>query len=328
MKKLSTSLIACFTLVFSLSAQVKVGTNPTTINTNSLLELESNSKGLLLPRVTLTSTTSFAPLTAHIAGMTVYNTATIGTGTTAVVAGYYYNDGTQWVQILNQANALTLQPWFNAATNTAATANTQNIYQSGNVGILTGATAPTAALDVNGTARVRSLPTGLASDNLVTSDANGNLRTVAAATPSVMVIGLPATITIARLAAGGTTQFTSATQILNTITGASYSAGSITLPAGTYSMIFVFSGTVPGSTVEQVNSLFFDFPISGGVNRRIHNNSPTFSAVNGGSINYTTILSATRTFNYSVGWGQGGNIAVGASTLFDPGTQIFIQKLF
>ncbi|MCV9930208.1 hypothetical protein OIU83_21295 [Flavobacterium sp. LS1R49] len=326
MKRKIILLITLFVMSFSMTAQVKVGSNPTTINTNSLLELESTSKGLLLPRVALTSTTSFAPLTAHIAGMTVYNTAAAGTGTTAVVAGYYYNDGTQWVQILNQANALTLQPWFNSATNSAATSNTQNIYQSGNVGILTGTTAPTAALDVNGTTRLRSLPTGLASDNLVTADANGNLRTLAAAKPSVMVVGLPAAATISSLGAGSSSQFTTATSIVNTISGSSYSAGVITLPAGTYSFVFVISSSFSGAAGIQVMSYFFDFPGSSGTTR-IHGNSPTYNAVNGVSINFTSVLTATTTFNYQVGWGQGGNVTTGTPIIFGTGTQIFIQKL-
>lgn len=44
--------------------------------------------------------------------------------------------------------AIANEPWFNQATNTAATSNTQNIYQMGNVGI--GTTAPTAKLHVIG----------------------------------------------------------------------------------------------------------------------------------------------------------------------------------
>lgn len=77
-------------------AQVKVGDNPTTINSNSVLELEATNKGLLLPRVALSATTNASPLSAHVAGMIVYNTATAGTLPNDVVPGYYYNDGTKW----------------------------------------------------------------------------------------------------------------------------------------------------------------------------------------------------------------------------------------
>jgi hypothetical protein len=51
---------------------------------------------MLLPRVALTSTSSFAPLTAHVQGMTIFNTATAGD----VTPGYYFNDGTKWRRLL------------------------------------------------------------------------------------------------------------------------------------------------------------------------------------------------------------------------------------
>jgi hypothetical protein len=78
-------------------AQLKLGNNATTVNANSILEMETTNKGLLLPRVALTSTTAFAPLTAHIVGMSVYNTATAGD----VTPGYYINDGSKWVKLVD-----------------------------------------------------------------------------------------------------------------------------------------------------------------------------------------------------------------------------------
>ncbi|WP_428229032.1 hypothetical protein [Flavobacterium sp.] len=127
-----------------------------------------------MPRIALTSTTSFAPLTAHVAGMTVYNTATAGTGATAVVPGYYYNDGAQWVQTLNQATALKLEPWYNVATTSPATTNTQNIYQLGNVGI--GTTAPTKKLSINSgnvNGAIQIVDGTQQDGRVLTSDANG-----------------------------------------------------------------------------------------------------------------------------------------------------------
>ncbi len=99
MKKTITLIFAVLA-ISSLQAQVKIGENPTTINENSLLEMETKDKGMLLPRVELEETTKFEPLKAHIAGMTVYNTATSGD----VTPGYYYNDGTKWVRLAD-ANA-------------------------------------------------------------------------------------------------------------------------------------------------------------------------------------------------------------------------------
>jgi hypothetical protein len=98
MKKIIFPL-ALLGAAFAANAQVKVGDNPTTINSNAVFEVESATKGILLPRVALTGTASPAPLSAFTAGMTVYNTATAGSGTTAVTPGMYYSDGTKWVPL-------------------------------------------------------------------------------------------------------------------------------------------------------------------------------------------------------------------------------------
>lgn len=80
-------------MLFKVNAQVGIGTN--TPNANSLLELESSTKGVLFPRVALTGTANVAPLAAHVQGMTVYNTATTGD----VTPGMYTNSGTAWVKL-------------------------------------------------------------------------------------------------------------------------------------------------------------------------------------------------------------------------------------
>ena len=138
-------------------AQVKVGNNPTTINSNSVLEIESTDKGLLLPRVALSATSSATPLSAHVAGMVVYNTATAGTAPNEVMPGYYYNDGAKWVRVADAA--ATPVNIYNAngtltgnrtvtqggnALNFAGTGVTT--FNSGNVGI--GTLLPTAKLQV------------------------------------------------------------------------------------------------------------------------------------------------------------------------------------
>ncbi|HNW69303.1 MAG TPA: hypothetical protein PKI01_02795 [Bacteroidales bacterium] len=67
------------------------GSLPT--NSSAGLDINFDTQGLLIPRVALTSTGSFLPLSAHVAGMVVYNTATVGD----VTPGIYTNDGTKWV---------------------------------------------------------------------------------------------------------------------------------------------------------------------------------------------------------------------------------------
>lgn len=86
-------IFASFTVAHG---QVKVGDNPTTINENSALEIESADKGLLLPRVALTAVDNPAPLTSHIAGMQVYNTT--DNANVDLTPGIYYNDGTKWLR--------------------------------------------------------------------------------------------------------------------------------------------------------------------------------------------------------------------------------------
>ena len=101
--------IAALGISFSSFAQVKIGNNPTTINAGSVLELESTNKGLLLPRIALTNTTTWGLLGTSAAGMHVYNTNVgITSGTTAGGKNYpvltdkvgeYYWDGTGWVAL-------------------------------------------------------------------------------------------------------------------------------------------------------------------------------------------------------------------------------------
>jgi len=85
-----------FTLLISLtgySQNVGINTTGAVPNADAGLDVDFTNKGLLIPRVALTGTANFAPLTAHVAGMIVYNTATAGD----VIPGFYYNNGTKWV---------------------------------------------------------------------------------------------------------------------------------------------------------------------------------------------------------------------------------------
>ncbi|PJR03605.1 hypothetical protein CDL10_03035 [Avrilella dinanensis] len=126
--------VAGTTVATAQVVEQKVGDNNLIMNQNAVLEIESTNRGLLLPRLELTATDNFAPLTAHVEGMTIYNTATAGTGATAVTPGYYYNDGTKWVRVATGADAKT-EPWFVQNTSNEATANTDDIYQQGRVAV-------------------------------------------------------------------------------------------------------------------------------------------------------------------------------------------------
>lgn len=101
-----TSLVL---LLGTASLQAQVGINTNNPNKDAALDLNntngSNTKGLLLPKVALQATDNAAPLSVHTAGMKVYNTATAGTGVTAVTPGEYFNDGFKWVRTATTANA-------------------------------------------------------------------------------------------------------------------------------------------------------------------------------------------------------------------------------
>lgn len=87
---------------FSIGVNAQVGISTNNPNKDAALDLNNtdgtNTKGLLLPKVALMGTNNFAPMTAHVAGMHVWNTATNGSGATAVTPGEYINDGGKWIR--------------------------------------------------------------------------------------------------------------------------------------------------------------------------------------------------------------------------------------
>src|SRR5689334_20676859 len=83
-------------------AQVKIGNNANSINSNSLLELESTNKGFLPPRVALTGLSSEAPLSSPVpSGMMVYSSGG------SVTDGYYFWDGSRWQAVSHDASIAT-----------------------------------------------------------------------------------------------------------------------------------------------------------------------------------------------------------------------------
>ena len=125
MKKIFVVIVLIVGL--SASAQIKIGDNPTAINSGSLLELESNSKGVLFPRVALTNTSTSAPLVAHVAGMTVYNTVTVGD----VTPGLYTNNGMNWVKNEGAASNLYTSDGTLAAARTVTQNNNDLTFTTG-----------------------------------------------------------------------------------------------------------------------------------------------------------------------------------------------------
>ncbi len=141
---MKAKLYALFTFIFIAAiatAQTKIKDGSVTgssalPNNNAVLELESIQRGFLLPRLALQATDNPAPLNAHIAGMTVYNTATAGTAPVNVFPGWYYNDGARWLRLVASSNGQTLSYGIGAPTGscTGATLYTDTSLTSPTVG--------------------------------------------------------------------------------------------------------------------------------------------------------------------------------------------------
>jgi hypothetical protein len=104
MKKilLSTVLFSSF-----IATAQNVGINSTGAApvTSAALDVDMANKGVLIPRVALTTTTAFAPVTGvATTSLLVYNTASAGTFPNNVTPGYYYWDGTRWVRLMSSGN--------------------------------------------------------------------------------------------------------------------------------------------------------------------------------------------------------------------------------
>ncbi len=89
-------LLILFFTVFNLSlltAQVGIGT--TSPNPAAILDIQSDSTGLLIPRLSLTGAADNATIAAPVKGLIVYNTVESG----SLSEGFVFYDGTEWTNI-------------------------------------------------------------------------------------------------------------------------------------------------------------------------------------------------------------------------------------
>ncbi|MFY9353271.1 MAG: tail fiber domain-containing protein [Bacteroidales bacterium] len=103
MRKVLLFIVSFWLLYFmQVKAQnVGIGSSLFTPDASAGLEIQFSDKGLLIPRVSLTSTSSAAPITSPATSLLVYNTATTGD----VTPGYYYWNGNQWVRFATGVTA-------------------------------------------------------------------------------------------------------------------------------------------------------------------------------------------------------------------------------
>jgi hypothetical protein len=122
-----------------MSQNISISDNGTTQpDASAMLDIVSPSKGLLIPRVSLSSTGSASPVTNPATSLLVYNTNTVSD----VVKGYYYWDGTKWVPIGRVGWELTGNDISGSPTNfLGTTSNNDLIIKTNNtekVRVLTG----------------------------------------------------------------------------------------------------------------------------------------------------------------------------------------------
>ena len=95
-------LLISLALLTGTMAFSQVGINTITPGSGAMLDVTSTDKGVLLPRVALTSTSSSSPISpAPATSLLVYNTATAGSGATAVTPGFYYWSGASWIPVVS-----------------------------------------------------------------------------------------------------------------------------------------------------------------------------------------------------------------------------------
>jgi hypothetical protein len=93
-------LLIFFCCLAKTNAQnIGINATGTAPDNSAILDVASTNKGMLLPRISLLSTTDVATITAPATSLLVYNTNAGITGVGANGIGYYYWNGTSWVKL-------------------------------------------------------------------------------------------------------------------------------------------------------------------------------------------------------------------------------------
>jgi hypothetical protein len=91
-----------FLLINSVDSLAQIGVGTQIIKNDIALQLESNDKGLLIPKVNLTGKDDIVTISpSSVEGLLVYNTSNTGIGNLAVNEGFYFWDGNLWQRMYN-----------------------------------------------------------------------------------------------------------------------------------------------------------------------------------------------------------------------------------
>ncbi len=140
--KIHKLLLLLLPLLVALSpiwAQTKIGGNLSSTNPGAALEIGSVNQGLLMARVSLTTTTMWAPLIGTAAaGMMVFNTnTTLTAGSSAYPVlsggvGIYFWDGIGWIGVSTDA----ISPFWKITGNAGTTAGTNFLGTTDNINLV------------------------------------------------------------------------------------------------------------------------------------------------------------------------------------------------
>ena len=150
-KKLIQPLLIAMCLLLTINGfsqqGVSINASGAQADPSAMLEVSSNSKGLLIPRVSLTSINDVTTIPSPAFSLLVYNTNASMTGGNI---GFYYFNGTVWILVMSTQGIPGCSNYIIKSNGTSTECTTAPIFEdaNGNVGI--GTTNPVTKLDVDG----------------------------------------------------------------------------------------------------------------------------------------------------------------------------------
>lgn len=335
-KKLLLGISFAFTV---FSAKSQVGINTTQPKASLHIEKNTNTSfpdGLIIPKYTVSELAAKdSNYNAEQNGAFIFITAGVGvSGKTSDITGaglYYYDSNTaKWVS-LTSSNGIT---------------KTGNNFQLGGTLVkpTTLVTSSANTLAVNGLPVSPSID-----DNLVVSDpVTGVLKTqtiskLGIPRPAIFQLDSNKTDFLKNVARGNSSNVPMSILVNNTgINGLTFNSSNntITFKPGLYQITFVYEAThytVAGQPDCKVSSYFVDFPVGSSSSQRIHSTAvhgaapSTNNATNhGGTVTYTTRITANYDWVIQLGRGQsgdGGCEKTEGMTLVGKSTQLAILRV-
>ncbi len=159
---------------------------------------------------------------------------------------------------------------------------------------------------------------------------NNALSSVSVPKPALFKLGTTISDFLNGISAGSL-QVVPMNLVKNSIDGLTYNTTThtITFPAGTYQMTFVYEGE-HNATGCDLSSYIVDFPDSGGTTRRIHStaaHNEGGTSNHGGTVSYATQLNANTNWQIRLGRGQSGNCTGTGNNLKANSTEFLVYRI-